>query len=93
MVLFAYMLLFVLLVMFAIHIDAATNMKETMISLQATLIRQIQSDEGNASCYATAIAIGCPRKECRWGDDCFEDAVDIHFQQLQKITNGSASIC
>jgi len=68
-------------------------MNATTVSMQAMLIRQIQAEEGSKSCYATADANGCSNKECCWGNDCFEDALDIRFQQLREIANGRASVC
>lgn len=38
------------------------------------LIRNIQSAEGNFSCYATATRGECDQAECRWRADCLSDS-------------------
>ncbi len=36
------------------------------------LIKSIQLDEGNFSCFATARDGVCDQHECLWRDDCFD---------------------
>lgn len=67
------------------------DMISMTLSLQTFLIRQMQIEEGSVSCYATAAANTCSRKECCWSHDCFEDALDTRFQQLREIANGRIS--
>lgn len=43
-------------------------------SLQAEIIRQIQINDGQTACYATAASNRCDNKRCGWRHDCFEEA-------------------
>lgn len=38
------------------------------------LIREIQRQEGNFDCFATACGGGCDQMECMWRKDCFDAA-------------------
>lgn len=37
---------------------------------KAELIRTIQHQEGNSTCYQTAIEQNCTQESCCWRDDC-----------------------
>lgn len=45
---------------------------------KAELIRHIQTEEGNYSCYATAGDGACDQTECLWRTDCFHDWEKLH---------------
>lgn len=42
-------------------------------SLQAEIIRQIQTNDGQTPCYATSASKQCDNKECGWRHDCFDE--------------------
>jgi hypothetical protein len=42
------------------------------------LIQAIQLEEGNFSCFASAIDSECDQMECIWRDDCFASAKKLH---------------
>lgn len=42
-------------------------------SLQAEIIRQIQTNDGQTPCYATSASKHCDKKECGWRHDCFDE--------------------
>ncbi|ADL55399.1 hypothetical protein [Gallionella capsiferriformans] len=44
---------------------------------KSALIKSIQSNEGNFSCYATATRAVCDQGNCLWRDDCFIDAAKL----------------
>ncbi len=37
-----------------------------------TLVRKIQTTEGNFDCFASAVNSYCDQPECIWQDDCFK---------------------
>lgn len=39
------------------------------------LVRAIQSDEGNFSCYATAARDACAQDACLWRADCLKQTI------------------
>ncbi len=39
---------------------------------KVTLVRKIQSTEGNFDCFASAINNYCDQPGCIWQDDCFK---------------------
>lgn len=39
------------------------------------LVREIQRQEGNYDCYATARVSDCGELNCQWRDDCYKQAV------------------
>lgn len=41
---------------------------------KAELIKYIQTNEGNFSCFATAYGGECDQAGCSWREDCFEAA-------------------
>lgn len=41
---------------------------------KATLIRKIQSAEGNFDCFGTAVNGNCDQSDCLWRKDCFSAA-------------------
>jgi len=50
------------------------NLDETKsFSLQAEIIRQIQTNDGQTPCYATSASKQCDKKECGWRHDCFDE--------------------
>jgi len=50
------------------------NLDETKsFSLQAEIIRQIQTNDGQTPCYATSASKHCDKKECGWRHDCFDE--------------------
>ena len=60
----------------------------TSFSLQAKIIRKMQSDEGHVPCYATPNSSQCDNKEqCCWRHDCFDDALDIMLQQEKCVAS------
>ena len=38
------------------------------------LIRAIQLEEGNFSCFATAVDGACDQTDCLWRESCFDEA-------------------
>lgn len=42
------------------------------------LVRQIQTAEGNFSCFATALDGICDRTDCAWRKDCFTAAKKLN---------------
>ena len=42
-------------------------------SLQAEIIRQIQTNDGQTPCYATSASKQCNNKDCGWRHDCFDE--------------------
>ncbi len=38
------------------------------------LVREIQLNEGNFDCFASAISGDCDQQECIWREDCFATA-------------------
>lgn len=42
------------------------------------LVHQIQREEGNFTCFATAYDGQCDQVECLWREDCFEAASTAH---------------
>lgn len=45
-----------------------------LFSLQAEIIRLIQTAHGQGACYATPINGECGKPECVWRNDCFDEA-------------------
>ena len=42
-------------------------------SLQAEIIRQIQTNDGQTPCYATSASKQCNNKDCGWRHDCSDE--------------------
>lgn len=56
--------------------DIANTVKQEegrSFSLQAEIIRQIQTNDGQTPCYATSASNQCNNKECGWRHDCFDE--------------------
>ena len=56
--------------------DIANTVKQEegrSFSLQAEIIRQIQTNDGQTPCYATSASNQCDNKECGWRHDCFDE--------------------
>lgn len=56
--------------------DIANTVKQKegrSFSLQAEIIRQIQTNDGQTPCYATSASNQCNNKECGWRHDCFDE--------------------
>lgn len=56
--------------------DIANTVKQEegrSFSLQAEIIRQIQTNDGQTPCYATSASKQCDNKECGWRHDCFDE--------------------
>lgn len=49
------------------------GLKTTRLS-KVDLVRQIQTAEGNFSCFATAMQGVCDQTDCIWREDCFASA-------------------
>lgn len=47
--------------------------REKSFSLQAQLIREMQTQEGKEPCYATPMARNCDQEQCCWRHDCFHE--------------------
>ncbi len=45
---------------------------------KAGLIQQIQLNEGNFNCFASAVNGECDQLQCAWRNDCFAAAKKIH---------------
>lgn len=45
---------------------------------KAGLIQQIQLNEGNFNCFASAVNGECDQLQCAWRNDCFTAAKKIH---------------
>ncbi|HLP96934.1 MAG TPA: hypothetical protein VK149_00675 [Sideroxyarcus sp.] len=54
------------------------------LSLQVTLVRQMQAREGQAVCFATKISNECDNSECCWRHDCFDEALDLRLAQAAR---------
>lgn len=52
------------------HIAKQHGLKTSRQS-KVDLVRQIQSAEGNFSCFATAVSGVCDQQHCLWRQDCF----------------------
>lgn len=48
-------------------------------SVQALLVRQIQVENGQAPCYATAARDSCLKPGCCWRSDCYFDGGGFPF--------------
>ena len=48
--------------------------KTPPFSIQAEIIRLIQTANGQDSCYATPVNGECSKMECAWRNDCFDEA-------------------
>lgn len=56
--------------------DIANTVKQDegkSFSLQAEIIRQIQTNDGQTPCYATSASNQCNNKECGWRHDCYDE--------------------
>lgn len=42
------------------------------------LIRAIQEEEGNFSCFATAVDGECDQTDCLWREACFDEAKKLY---------------
>ncbi len=51
---------------------------------KTTLIRSIQSNEGNFDCFATAVSGYCDQGGCIWRDDC----LSLSQKTGKKMKNG-----
>jgi hypothetical protein len=50
---------------------------KSSFSIQAQLIREMQSEYGREPCYATPVSAKCDqrtREKCSWRHDCFDEA-------------------
>jgi len=57
-------------------VDIANTVKPDgakSFSLQAEIIRQIQTNDGQTPCYATPASKQCNNKDCGWRHDCFDE--------------------
>jgi len=57
-------------------VDIANTVKPgeaKSFSLQAEIIRQIQTNDGQTPCYATSASKQCNNKDCGWRHDCFDE--------------------
>jgi len=57
-------------------------------SIQAELIRQIQSEHGDIPCYATPNVENCSKKKeetCRWRHDCYHEAEEDRVRRSASI--------
>ena len=48
-----------------------------LFSIQAEIIRLIQTANGQDACYAAPINGECSNMECLWRDDCFDEALEL----------------
>jgi hypothetical protein len=48
--------------------------KAPLFSIQAEIVRLIQTANGQVSCYAAPISGECSKTECSWRTDCFDEA-------------------
>jgi hypothetical protein len=55
------------------NIAKEIGLKTSRLS-KVDLVRQIQTAEGNFSCFATAIDGDCDQTGCIWREDCFAAA-------------------
>lgn len=43
---------------------------------KAGLVRTIQSEEGNTSCFQTGVSVQCSQENCCWREDCLAEQGD-----------------
>lgn len=54
--------------------NTANSDEINSFSLQAQIIRQMQTNDGQTACYATSASNQCENKECGWRHDCFDES-------------------
>ncbi|MDH5435639.1 MAG: SAP domain-containing protein [Gammaproteobacteria bacterium] len=47
---------------------------KTSRASKLNIVREIQRQEGNFDCFATAVDGECNQVKCKWRDDCFSQA-------------------
>jgi len=50
--------------------------KALPFSIQAEIIRLIQTANGQESCYAAPVNGECSKMECAWREDCLDEALE-----------------
>lgn len=53
--------------------------KIPLFSIQAEIIRLIQTADGQNPCYAAPVNGECGKMECSWRNDCFDEARELLF--------------
>ena len=48
-----------------------------LFSIQAEIIKLIQTANGQNPCYATPVSGECSKMECTWRNDCFDEACEL----------------